>query len=142
MNRIGSHLSRPRNRAAVLSLLVVVIGLGLASRTFDQSLPGFVVANAGDALWTIAAYLTLAVLFPTWAPLRLGLAALGISFAVECSQLLDWTFLNAIRKTIPGRLLLGSGFLWADLLRYFAGAAVATTLDYSSREDPPVNRMM
>jgi hypothetical protein len=48
---------------------------------------------------------------------------------VEVSQLLDLQPLNAMRSTTLGRLLLGEGFLWADLPRYAAGAAIATTLD-------------
>jgi hypothetical protein len=111
-------------------VLVLVIGLGLASREYDRSLPGFVVENCGDALWTVAMFLTLAVLFPGWTPLRLGLIAFGISVAVELSQLIDLAWLNAIRKTPPGRLFLGSGFLWVDLVRYLVGAIVATTVDW------------
>ena len=127
---ILGNIPNPRNRFAVCSFLVVVIGLGLASRKFDRSLPAFVVANAGDALWTVAVFLTLAFLFPNWAPLRLGLIAFGMSVAVELSQLIDLAWLNAIRRTPPGRLLLGSGFLWVDLVRYLVGAIVATTLDW------------
>ena len=93
-------------------------------------LPAFVTAHAGDALWTVAAYLTLALLFPRWPPLWLGLAALATSIAVELSQLIDATWLNSIRSTTPGRWLLGSGFLWIDLLRYLVGAVFAMTIDW------------
>jgi len=37
--------------------------------------------------------------------------------------------LNALRKTLPGRLLLGAGFLWIDLVRYAVGAVVVTMVD-------------
>lgn len=110
-------------------VLAAVIGFGLASRALGDALPAVVAANAGDALWTAAVYLSLALLFPKARPLRLGGAALGISVAVELSQLVDLAWLNAARATLPGRLLLGAGFLWADLARYLAGAVVATGLD-------------
>ncbi len=119
----------PRSRIVLATVLVVVIVLGLGSRRFGEFLPDFLAANAGDALWTMAVYLVLAVLAPGWPPLKLGLFAFGISLAVESSQLLDTPWLNAIRNTIPGRLLLGAGFLWIDLLRYSIGALASTALD-------------
>ena len=111
------------------ALLLLVIAAGLGSRRYGDALPEFVAANAGDLLWTVAVYLTLAILAPTWSPVKLGLSALAISFAVEFSQLIDVDWLNAVRKTLPGHLLLGTGFLGNDLLRYLAGAAIATLLD-------------
>lgn len=125
MRRAGS----PRSRLIVAGCLLAVVGLGLASRAFAEIVPAFVAANAGDALWTVAVYLSLALLFPKAMPLWLGAAALGISVAVELSQLVDLAWLNALRATLPGRLLLGAGFLWADLGRYLVGAVGATALD-------------
>ena len=122
----------PRRVVAAASLFVV-IALGLASRKYAAALPGFVAAHAGDALWTVAVYLTLAIVWPAWPPLRLAIAAYGISVAVELSQLVDVGWLNAARQTLPGRLLLGAGFLWADLLRYLAGALAALLIDLMVR---------
>ena len=122
--------SKPRNRATTICTLVSVICLGLATRRFDQTLPAFVVSHFGDALWTVAAYLSLAFVFPRWNSLRLGLVAYGLSICVEFSQLLDWPWLNAIRATKFGHLVLGSDFVWIDLVRYFCGAATATVFDW------------
>ena len=130
MTGVSGKLASPRNRIAIFVVLIVVAGLGLASRSLSGSLPVFVTAHAGDALWTVAAYLTLALVWPRWSPLRLGVAAFGVSVAVELSQLIDVAWLNAARQTLPGRLLLGSGFLWLDWLRYLAGAIVATIVDW------------
>lgn len=121
--------SAPRRRIVLAAVLGIVIVLGLASRKFGHQLPAFLAAHAGDALWTVAVYLALAIVFPRWQPLRLGLAALAVSFAVETSQLLRVEWLDQLRRTLPGRLLLGSGFLWIDLVRYAAGAAIATAAD-------------
>lgn len=121
--------SSVRRRMILGALLLLVIAAGLGSRRYGDALPDFVAANAGDLLWTVAVYLTLAILAPTCSPVKLGLSALAISFAVEFSQLIDVAWLNAIRKTLPGRLLLGAGFLGIDLLRYLAGAVIATLLD-------------
>ena len=121
---------QPRNRVFLGIALAVVIVLGLGSRKFGEFLPTFLAAHSGDVLWTVAVYLSLAMLAPKWSLAKLGLLAFGISVAVELSQLVDLDWLNAIRKTLPGRLLLGSVFLWIDLLRYFTGAVLATVLDW------------
>jgi hypothetical protein len=46
------------------TFLLAVILLGLASRAYSPPLPPFVRAYVGDALWALAAYLTVAILFP------------------------------------------------------------------------------
>jgi len=118
-----------RSRTTAIFFLIAVIALGLASRKYGAALPSFIAANAGDALWTIAVYLTLALVWPNWPPIRLAVYAFGVSAAVELSQLIDVGWLNTLRATLPGRLLLGAGFLWIDLVRYFAGAVLALVGD-------------
>jgi hypothetical protein len=118
-----------RNRLAYGGALLVVIVLGLLSRSLGEHLPKFIADNAGDALWTVAVYLTLAIVLPRCPALRLGIAAFGISLAVELSQLIQVAWLNALRQTLPGRLLLGAGFLWIDLVRYGVGALAAAVID-------------
>jgi hypothetical protein len=118
-----------RRRIWLILGLLIVIPLGLASRKHGAVLPVFLAENAGDALWTMAVYLSLAICRPHWSAVRLGCLALVISFAVEFAQLLDWNWLNTLRKTLPGRLLMGSGFLWIDLIRYAFGAIIVATID-------------
>ncbi|MEP4077941.1 DUF2809 domain-containing protein [Haloferula sp.] len=118
-----------RKRTSLSILLFIVIIAGLGSRSFGSELPDFVAANAGDTLWSIAVYLCLGIISPTTPAWKLGLASLAISFAVEFSQLIDHRWLNAVRDTLPGKLLLGRGFLPVDLIRYFVGAAFAYTMD-------------
>ena len=118
-----------RNRVGLICLLLLVVGLGLASRKFGAVLPDFVAANAGDALWTVAVFLSLAILFPRWPTIRIGLLAFAISVVVEISQLSNAPVLVAIRDNKIGRLFLGQGFVWADFLRYFAGAVGAAGVD-------------
>lgn len=45
---------------------------------------------------------------PVW---RIGLIALTICFAVELSHLIQMSWPAALRATLPGRLVLGTGFL-------------------------------
>lgn len=60
-----------------------------------------------------------------------GLAggAIAIAFAVEYSQLYHAAWIDSIRRTRIGALVLGSGFLWSDLVCYAVGVGIAALLD-------------
>lgn len=119
-----------RSRPVLLVLLVITIAVGLASRSFPETLSRFFTQNAGDALWTLAVYLSLAFVFPPARWYRIALGALAISFLVEFSQLLDWNWLVSIRGHQIGRLVFGQGFLAIDLVRYAVGTAAGVGLDF------------
>ena len=74
-------------------------------------------------------FFTLGVLFPR-ARLRTRIAgALAICFGVEASQLYHRPWLDDLRATLPGHLVLGSGFDPRDFLSYALGVAVAAGLE-------------
>jgi hypothetical protein len=129
-----------RSRWRLVPLLLLVPVLGLASRHPAVPLPRFVSAYAGDALWTVMVYLCILFLLPRVSVLRAGLAALGISFAVEFSQLVHVPWLDALRANRFGALLLGRGFVASDLLCYTVGAALAAGVDLSARRYTPSKR--
>ena len=53
---------------------------------------------------------------------------LYLCFLLEFSQLYQVKWINNIRKTGPGKLVLGQGFLWSDLLAYSLGILVLSCL--------------
>jgi hypothetical protein len=116
---------------------VLVIALGLGSRGFAASLPSFIADYAGDTLWATAAFIAVAFLAPDWPRARLAGAALAVSFAVEVSQLYHAPWIDALRRTLVGRLTLGAGFLWSDLVCYAAGVLLAVALDARWLQSPP-----
>ena len=118
-----------RNRLYLVIALAATIALGLATRSPSLPWPAFATDHFGDALWAVAAYLGVCLLVPKLAPHWVALAALAISFGVEFSQLLTFDWLESIRATRLGRLLLGWGFLWVDLVRYSAGVLCAWLID-------------
>jgi hypothetical protein len=118
-----------QQRLPVMVALGVVIGLGLASRTYDGLFPNALEKYPGDALWTVAVYLGWKLVFPAMVPWKLGLMALGQSVGVEFLQLYHAPWLDGIRGNRFGHLLFGSTFNPMDLVAYSVGAAVVFLID-------------
>jgi hypothetical protein len=128
----GSPERPPRPRGRIAIAILAVIPMGLLTRA-DLPLPTLIAAYGGDTLYATLVYLLVALIWPRAAIGRVGLAALGLCAAVEISQLYHAPWLDAIRATVPGRLVLGSGFLWSDLACYAVGALLGAVLDAYNR---------
>lgn len=117
-----------RNRVVLALALLVVVAVGLASRRY----PLFPVALGkypGDALWALMIFVGLAFLQPRIVLVRLSVAALAICYVVEFAQLIQVPWLNSVRASTLGHLVLGSGFDWLDLCAYAIGVAAGAALD-------------
>lgn len=125
-----------QRRVKYASLLLAVILLGLASRAYSPPLPSFVRAYIGDALWALAAYLTVAILFPRlpirWVALVAGLFCL----TVELSQLYHAPWVDGLRQIRAAALLLGHSFLWSDLVCYGLGIGVGMLAETLTARPP------
>ena len=129
----------PRSRVVYGLALAVVIAAGLGSRVFAASLPVVVATYGGDTLYATMVFVGLAILAPRWSTASLAGAALALSMAIEISQLYHAPWIDAIRATTPGALVLGYGFLWSDLACYVAGVALGGALDAAMRRGAGVN---
>lgn len=107
-----------------LLLLLLTLVLGLSSRVFAHWLPDWVAAYAGDTLWALLVFWLVGLLWPTWRGKRVAAVALTFAFGIEISQLYRAPWLDAVRATTLGSLVLGHGFLWSDLACYGTGIAV------------------
>lgn len=110
---------------------MATILIGLSTRWFPAVFPSFVARYGGDALWAAMVFWSAALIRPAAKTVQLAAIALTVSFAVELSQLARAPWLNAIRDTPTGALVLGQGFLWTDLVSYTCGVLLAATLDLS-----------
>jgi hypothetical protein len=119
----------PRSRVVYATALLIVIAAGLGSRVFGRALPAFVATYAGDTLYATMMFVGLGVLAPRWTTARLAGAAFAICCTIEVSQLYHAPWIDAIRRTLPGALVLGSGFLWSDLACYAAGVALGAGIE-------------
>ncbi|MBX7221605.1 MAG: DUF2809 domain-containing protein [Blastocatellia bacterium] len=107
----------------------LVVVTGLASRKFGHHLPGFIAAYAGDALWALLVFCLLGLVWNRLATGKIAVAALVISYVVEFSQLFHPGWLEAVRHTLAGRLVLGTTFVWSDLVCYTVGVLVGVGIE-------------
>lgn len=118
-----------RSRLVYLVLFFIVIALGLASRSKSLPMPSLIAAYGGDTLWALMVFVGLGVLFPSLSTGRIAALALGFSFLIEISQFYQAPWINALRDTRSGALILGHGFLWSDLVCYTAGVVLGVLLE-------------
>ncbi len=120
-----------RNRYLYIILMLFVIGSGLASRKYHGIFPTEFGKYPGDALWALMVFLGLGILQPTASIFGLAVTALCISFLDEFSQLYQAPWINSIRSTTLGHLVLGSTFNWPDLLAYTVGVSCGVLFEIS-----------
>lgn len=120
-----------RSRFWIAVGLVAVIALGLASRRFPALFPAFLGKYPGDSLWTLMVFLGWAFCMPQASTKRIAILACATSCIVEFSQLYQAAWLNSIRSTTLGHLVLGSTFSWLDISAYAVGVFVGACIDVS-----------
>ncbi len=119
-----------KNRIIYLIIIILTTLLGLASRRFSNP-QSWIFLYAGDALWATLFYFNFRFLFLKKKQSRVAAIALTWCFAIEFSQLNQSLWINELRTTLFGKLILGSGFLWSDLISYTLGIGLAYILDTS-----------
>jgi len=122
---VGSGMVSGRRYYAVA--FIGVVALGLASRSYPGLLPAFLGKYPGDALWALMVFCGLGFLNPGLSTSRLAVCALLISYVDEFTQLYQAPWINKIRDTYVGHLILGSTFSWFDMLAYTVGVAFGVT---------------
>jgi hypothetical protein len=110
-----------RNRVTYFLFLIIVILLGLGSRYFANVMPGWVHLYLGDVLWALMVFILVALVFKVQTSIKVACIALAFSFGIEISQLYHAPWIDSIRNTHLGGLVLGYGFLWSDLVCYTLG---------------------
>lgn len=121
-----------RNRLVYSILIILTMVLGLATRKFGSYLPDFIALYLGDTLWALMVFFLLGFIFRKSSILVVGAAAILATYGVEISQLYSAEWINAIRATTLGALVLGRGFLWSDIVCYTIGVLVGVIGEYRS----------
>lgn len=123
---------RSRPLYGVITILVII--LGIASRKFSIYLPQFINLYLGDALWAFMIFSGFGFLFTNLETKKLGLAALMFCYFIEVTQLYHSSWIDSIRRTTLGGLVLGYGFLWSDLIAYTMGVSIGFLLEVVAKK--------
>jgi len=82
------------------------------------------VKYGGDSLWALMVFLCFGFASCRSSTLRISLGAICFAWSVEFLQLYHVPWLDTIRSTRLGQLVLGASFNSPDLIAYIAGIAV------------------
>jgi len=119
-----------RRRRAVYACLIPVVALvALGTRRFPEHLPRLVAQYGGDTLWALAAFLLLGIAFPSLGTMAVAAVTFAVSCLVEVSQLYHAPWIDSVRATTVGGLVLGFEFLWSDLACYLTGVVLGALLE-------------
>ncbi|MDP9076629.1 MAG: DUF2809 domain-containing protein [Bacteroidota bacterium] len=108
-----------KSRLLYFCLVLATIISGLLSRHIP-GIPLFI----GDILWGLMVYFIVKFLFINKTIKWVTIASLLFCYGIEFSQLYQAPWINNIRHTVIGGLVLGEGFLWSDMLCYTIGVGI------------------
>ena len=89
-------------------------------------------AYAGDTLWALAAFLGIGLLLPKARTGRVALLAISFATLIEVGQLYHAPWIDSIRRTTLGGLILGFDFVWSDLACYAAGVGLGIVIELTA----------
>ena len=118
-----------RKRSTYASIIVMIVIMGLGSRYFALYLPRWVNLYFGDFLWAIMNFFLIGLIFRKKNTVWVIVIALVYCYFVEISQLYHFPWLETLRQTKLGGLILGRGFLWSDLISYTFGIAIGAFIE-------------
>lgn len=116
-------------RIIFLIVSFVTICTGLFVRLKKQWFPDVVNLYLGDILYAFMMFYIVSFFAINKNRNVRAVIALAICCCIEASQLYQADWINAVRETIPGKLVLGAGFLWSDILAYSIGVFLAFIVD-------------
>lgn len=130
---VASDSAAARSRWRYALAVLATIAAGLASRAYAVHLPWWLAKNAGDALYATMVFFGFGFVAPRARTSRVALAATAFCFAIELTQLYRAPWIDAVRATTPGRLVLGQGFHAFDLVCYVIGVGLGAGLELAAR---------
>jgi len=112
-------------KALYLIICCVTILTGLLVRLKKAWFPDVINLYLGDILYAFMMFYIVSFIAVHKNKYTRAYIALFICFSIEFLQLYHAEWIVAVRQTLLGKLILGSGFLWSDLLAYIIGVVAA-----------------
>ena len=103
--------------------------VGLTSRRLRAELPQFFAEYSGDTLWALMLFLLVSFVLVDRSVGHRWLLSMLLALAIETSQLYHAPWIDNIRQTTLGGLVLGFGFLWTDIVCYSVGITVGAIVE-------------
>jgi hypothetical protein len=117
-----------RQRPVYAALTAGTVVLGLLSRRIP-ALPAWLAKDAGDVLYATMVFWLVGLLAPALPTRSAAVAAVAFCFAIELSQLYHAPWIDAIRDTRLGGLVLGHGLHATDLVCYGIGVVLGVLIE-------------
>ncbi|MBU3218288.1 DUF2809 domain-containing protein [Clostridium estertheticum] len=118
-----------RDRLLYAGMTIIVISLGLYSRRMANVIPNYMNLYLGDALWALMVFIALGFVFREMKTKVVAIIGISFCYLIEISQLYHASFIDNIRETTLGGLVLGYVFSWSDFLGYAIGILVGIIID-------------
>jgi hypothetical protein len=113
-----------KTRTTYFALITFTIITGLLSRHIDG-----VPLSIGDIFWALMVYFIARFILIDQTTKLAVIASLVFSYGIEFSQLYQAPWINNIRHTVIGGLVLGQTFLWSDMLCYTVGIGIGVLIE-------------
>jgi hypothetical protein len=118
-------------RLTYFFLIITTILVGLLSRHIE-GIPMFI----GDILWGLMVYFIVRLLFINKSIKWDTIVSLLFCYSIEFSQLCQAPWINSIRHTAIGGLILGETFFWGDMVFYTIGVSAGILINVLLNKRP------
>ena len=122
-----------RSRRIYFAIALSTIPVGLIARSMrdgadHSTLPGFIATCLGDTLWAVLFFFLFATVYSRRGTQFLAALTLAVTVGIELSQLYQGEPLAMLRSFPPTRFLLGTNFLWSDIICLVVGTLLAAAI--------------
>lgn len=111
-----------------LAVFIFCTWLAITTRTHRSWFHPLIAEYGGDVIWAGMFLFLLRVFFSQVKLWKLALICYAMGVADELLQLYHAPWIESIRQTRIGGLILGFGFLWSDVICYAVGTLIAYIL--------------
>lgn len=108
----------------LLLSLGLIVPFGLFTKFYQGPGQRWLNDSFGGIPYEIFWILLVAWIWPRGKPVAIALGVFGVTVGLEFLQLWHPAWLQAIRATLPGRLMLGHAFTWSDFPYYAMGCVL------------------